>query len=143
MIAATDQCFALSLLASEVFAHIENEPLGAASLAQCHRATLSDGREVAVKIQHPDVRSNASTDMDTVDVCTSHIVYLVHVSTPLLILLPWHSSFWCSAWNGFSRRSASNGLPKRSGRIFQKSWTSNRRHATWRRFLPCSNISHS
>lgn len=45
------------------------EPLGAASLAQVHRATLRrDGIQVAVKVQHPDVRTNGYTDMDTIDV---------------------------------------------------------------------------
>ncbi len=45
------------------------EPLGAASLAQVHRARLcGDSREVAIKIQHPDVRRNGYTDMDTIDV---------------------------------------------------------------------------
>lgn len=52
----------------EVFSELAEKPLGAASLAQCHRGVLQDGRVVAVKIQHPDVRKNAYTDMDTMDV---------------------------------------------------------------------------
>ena len=55
----------------EVFCEVCPEPLGAASLAQVHRARLRrDGREVAIKIQHPDVRKNGYTDMDTIDVST-------------------------------------------------------------------------
>ena len=53
---------------NDIFKELDDDPLGAASLAQCHRGILRDGREVAVKIQHPDVRNNAYTDMDTVDV---------------------------------------------------------------------------
>eukprot|EP00731_Ephydatia_muelleri_P027269 Em0019g142a len=53
--------------ADEVFARLEEEPLGAASLAQCHKGVLKDGRIVAVKIQRPDVRENSSVDMDTID----------------------------------------------------------------------------
>ena len=54
---------------SEIFSEISPEPLGAASLAQVHRATLRrDGSQVAVKVQHPDVRKNGYTDMDTIDV---------------------------------------------------------------------------
>ena len=40
----------------EVFSHIDAEPLGAASIGQCHAATLkSDGKRVCVKIMYPEV----------------------------------------------------------------------------------------
>ena len=55
--------------AEEIFTELNEEPLGVASLAQVHRGVLKDGRVVAVKIQHPDVRKNAYSDMDTIDVC--------------------------------------------------------------------------
>ena len=54
--------------ADELFLELEATPLGAASLAQCHRGVLRDGRVVAVKIQHPDVGKNAYTDMETMEV---------------------------------------------------------------------------
>ena len=57
-----------TLAVDEVFTRLEEEPLGAASLAQCHKGVLKDGRVVAVKIQRPDVRENSSVDMDTIDV---------------------------------------------------------------------------
>jgi hypothetical protein len=41
----------------EVFGSIEDEPLGSASLAQVHRATLPDGRPVVVKVQSPDIQA--------------------------------------------------------------------------------------
>jgi ubiquinone biosynthesis protein len=47
-----------------MFAHIEPEPIGSASLAQVHRATLRDGREVAVKVQRPDVEKQIAQDLD-------------------------------------------------------------------------------
>ena len=40
---------------SQLFSSFEREPLGAASIAQVHKTTLLDGREVAVKIQRPNV----------------------------------------------------------------------------------------
>jgi predicted unusual protein kinase regulating ubiquinone biosynthesis (AarF/ABC1/UbiB family) len=51
-----------------VFVEIDDKPLGTASLAQVHRATLKDGAEVAVKIQHPHVREHAFIDMATMEV---------------------------------------------------------------------------
>jgi ubiquinone biosynthesis protein len=46
----------------ELFERFEDEPVAAASVAQVHRAELSDGTEVAVKVLRPDVR--AKTDRD-------------------------------------------------------------------------------
>jgi len=38
----------------DVFARVDREALAAASLAQVHRATLPDGREVVIKIRYPE-----------------------------------------------------------------------------------------
>ncbi|XP_025912989.1 uncharacterized aarF domain-containing protein kinase 1 isoform X3 [Apteryx rowi] len=47
----------------ELFASFEDTPLGAASLAQVHKAVLQDGRTVAVKVQHPKVQAQSSKDI--------------------------------------------------------------------------------
>jgi ubiquinone biosynthesis protein len=47
----------------EIFDHIDTTPLGSASLAQVHRATLIDGRDVAVKVQRPGVRETMAQDV--------------------------------------------------------------------------------
>ncbi|MDJ0785311.1 MAG: AarF/UbiB family protein [Myxococcota bacterium] len=46
-----------------VFESFEHEPIAAASLAQVHAARLRDGREVAVKVQYPDIEEIVHTDL--------------------------------------------------------------------------------
>lgn len=61
---------------NEVFVSFEEKPIGAASLAQVHRATLHDGRVVAVKVQHRDVQKHAAVDMATLEVSVKTIMLL-------------------------------------------------------------------
>lgn len=53
---------------SSVFKHIEEVPLGTASLAQVHKATLMDGTTVAIKVQHPLVKAFSQVDMKCMEV---------------------------------------------------------------------------
>lgn len=48
---------------SEVFKEFNGKPLAAASIAQVHRATLLDGREVVLKIQRPNLKRVIETDL--------------------------------------------------------------------------------
>ncbi|MCK0112895.1 AarF/UbiB family protein [Ornithinimicrobium sp. F0845] len=50
----------------EVFAHVEPEPLAAASVGQVHRATLLDGTAVVLKVQRSDAQAQVSADLDIV-----------------------------------------------------------------------------
>ncbi len=49
---------------NKVFAEFDEKPLGGASLAQVHRASLRDGRQVAVKIQRPGITEGILADLD-------------------------------------------------------------------------------
>ena len=48
------------------FAAFDVEPLAAASIGQVHRATATDGRELALKIQYPGVARSIASDVDNV-----------------------------------------------------------------------------
>jgi ubiquinone biosynthesis protein len=48
----------------QLFGSFETEPLAAASIAQVHAATLTDGREVIVKILRPQMREVIARDVE-------------------------------------------------------------------------------
>lgn len=50
----------------DVFEHIDPEPLGSASIAQVHRAKLKNGKEVAVKVQRPNVEARLLDDISLI-----------------------------------------------------------------------------
>ena len=52
---------------SEVFATFDDEPLGSASIAQVHAATLMDGTEVVLKVQHPGIEEIVEQDFDILE----------------------------------------------------------------------------
>jgi len=57
----------LGVRVSKAFASFEEAPLASASLGQVHRATLRDGRPVAVKVQRPDIGEQVRQDLDVLD----------------------------------------------------------------------------
>jgi ubiquinone biosynthesis protein len=52
---------------SKGFAAFDADPIAAASLGQVHRAELRDGRQVAVKVQRPNIREGLAVDLATMD----------------------------------------------------------------------------
>jgi predicted unusual protein kinase regulating ubiquinone biosynthesis (AarF/ABC1/UbiB family) len=48
---------------ADVFDDFDEEPIAAASIGQVYRARLTDGREVAVKVQYPGVAAAVRADM--------------------------------------------------------------------------------
>ncbi len=54
----------------DVFAEFSREPIASASLAQVHRARLHDGRDVAVKVQYPDIEEIVRVDLQNIRALT-------------------------------------------------------------------------
>lgn len=54
----------LGVRISKGFAEFEKTPLASASLGQVHRATMRDGRPVAVKVQRPGLAQRLAQDLD-------------------------------------------------------------------------------
>lgn len=52
----------------DIFEEIDETPIGAASLAQVHRAVLKTGEEVALKIQYPFIRKYTLIDLRDAEV---------------------------------------------------------------------------
>lgn len=61
---------ALGTALTALFSSFSETPLGSATIAQVHEATMQDGRHVAVKVQRPDLKAMISTDI-------SALTYLV------------------------------------------------------------------
>ena len=56
-----------------LFASIDPEPVGAASIAQVHKATTIDGRTVAVKVLRPGIREKFARDIETYEWAAAHL----------------------------------------------------------------------
>ena len=51
---------------ARLFQRFQWRPIAAASIGQVHRATMLDGRDVAIKVQYPGVRASIDADVDNV-----------------------------------------------------------------------------
>jgi ubiquinone biosynthesis protein len=57
----------LGVRIGKLFESFDDEPIGSASLAQVHGATMRDGRRVAVKVQRPDIAAPLREDLDILE----------------------------------------------------------------------------
>ncbi len=56
-----------------LFASIDPEPVGAASIAQVHKGVTTDGREVAIKVLRPGIREKFARDIQTYEWAAAHL----------------------------------------------------------------------
>lgn len=65
----------LNVKADHMFSEWEDEPIGAASIGQVHRARLREsGLEVAVKVQYPGIEQKFRSDIDTVEMFCKYLM---------------------------------------------------------------------
>lgn len=50
----------------DIFLNFDPKPLGSASIAQVHRATLKDGRDIVVKVQRPGIYKTMEQDISLI-----------------------------------------------------------------------------
>ena len=56
-----------------LFERIDPVPVGAASIAQVHRAVTTDGRQVALKVLRPGIRERFARDIQTYEWAAAHL----------------------------------------------------------------------
>ncbi len=56
-----------------LFAEWDDSPIASASIGQVHRARLADGREVAVKVQHPGIARAVESDLANASLLESFV----------------------------------------------------------------------
>ena len=56
-----------------LFAEIDPEPVGAASIAQVHRGVTTEGKQVAIKVLRPGIREQFARDLETYEWAAAHV----------------------------------------------------------------------
>lgn len=96
----------------DLFLSFDDTPLGAASLAQVHKAVLHDGRTVAVKVQHPKVQAQSSKDILLMEVGASPLLsrFLLRSLTASQILT--QAGGWTVALSGAEWERRAEARPR-------------------------------
>lgn len=66
-----------------LYAHFDEEAVGAASIAQVHRAVTTEGKQVAVKVLRPQIRERFARDIETYEWAAAHLERLGGEATRL------------------------------------------------------------
>lgn len=64
----------------QTFAKFDDDPIAAASIGQVHRATLHDGRDVAVKVQYPGVAQAIREDLANTELVATFLRFATSAS---------------------------------------------------------------
>ncbi|KAK3377923.1 ABC1 family-domain-containing protein [Podospora didyma] len=103
----------------DYFSEFSSEPIGAASLAQVHLATIKEtGKKVAVKVQHPNLQEWAPLDMALTKFTFSQLKRyfpeydLEWLSSEIESSLPQELNFECEAENSLRTQSYFSHIPE-------------------------------
>lgn len=115
------------------FTSFDPNPIGVASLAQVHRATLRDGnRDVAVKIQHPEVARYSAIDIVTTRFIFATIqrwfpeISITWLAEEMEISLPQELDFERELHNANTTKSHFDGIPGSLLKIPDMIWAKKR-----------------
>jgi ubiquinone biosynthesis protein len=70
----------------ELFASIDEDPLGSASIAQAHRATTADGDEVVFKVIKPGIREVITSDLKLLEIVGVFLHWIIPRYQPRQII---------------------------------------------------------
>ncbi|KXX75883.1 ABC1 family protein MCP2 [Madurella mycetomatis] len=103
----------------DYFSQFSREPIGAASLAQVHLATIKEtGQKVAVKVQHPSLKQWARLDMSLTSFTFSALKRffpeydLEWLSSEIEVSLPQELNFQCEAANAVRTKDYFSRIPE-------------------------------
>lgn len=102
---SVEEVFGVSFSGKEGYGVMERKARASASVAQVHWARLPDGREVAIKIQKPEIAKQVSWDLWAFKYATPPITF-----TPLFLLVLHGSNFDCLNRIGPSPGYSPSGL---------------------------------
>jgi len=115
------------------FSSFDPHPIGVASLAQVHRATLRDSnREVAVKIQHPGVARYSAIDIFTTRFILATVQWwfpefsITWLAEEMEISLPQELDFEKEMENANATRAHFEGIPGTLLKIPDMIWAKKR-----------------
>jgi len=57
----------------DIYVHVDEDAVGAASIAQVHKGVTTDGRTVAIKVLRPGIRERFGRDIDTYEWAAAHL----------------------------------------------------------------------
>ncbi|RYP23677.1 hypothetical protein DL765_000973 [Monosporascus sp. GIB2] len=118
-----EEVFAVSFAGEEGKGLLERKARASASVAQVHWARLPDGREVAIKIQKPEIAKQVGWDLWAFKVVMK--VYTYWFDLPLYSIVPYiterlmlETDFVAEARNSEKMRELVNGEPSLKGRVY-------------------------